>query len=100
MDNTQIKRLSCFSATWFASLKRHQVTIGGMAFSLVHGLFSQQVGEYRFDTRRFATLSTGFLFWPLLINVMDILSPFWAMLVLKDGSRSAELLTLLQPYVP
>ena len=42
----------------------------------------------------------GMLLWPVLINVIGFVSPFWAILVLKDGSRSDELLALFQPYVP
>ena len=42
----------------------------------------------------------GMLLWPILVNVVGFLSPLWAILVLQDGSRSDELLVLVQPYVP
>ena len=43
---------------------------------------------------------TGILLGPVLINLIGLVSPFWAIFVLEDGSRSDELLTLFQPFVP
>ena len=62
--------------------------------------FRNKMGDIALIRNALQLFLPGLLSWPILINVMGILSPFWAMLVLKDGSRSAELLTLLQPYVP
>ena len=42
----------------------------------------------------------GLLLWPFLINVVGFISPFWAVFVLNDGSRSYELLSLFLPIVP
>jgi hypothetical protein len=42
----------------------------------------------------------GLLLWPVLINLVGFISPFWAMFILGDGMRSNELLKFFQPLVP
>ena len=42
----------------------------------------------------------GLLLWPVFINLVGSISPFWAMFILEDGMRSNELLRFFQPYVP
>jgi hypothetical protein len=42
----------------------------------------------------------GLLLWPVLINLVGFISPFWAMFILGDGMWSNELLKFFQPLVP
>ena len=42
----------------------------------------------------------GLLLWPVLITLAGVISPFWAMFILEDGTRSNELLRFFQPLVP
>ena len=44
----------------------------------------------------------GLLLWPVFINLVGSISPFWAMFFLDDpmGMRSKELLRFFQPLVP
>jgi O-antigen/teichoic acid export membrane protein len=42
----------------------------------------------------------GLLLWPVFINLIGFISPFWAIFILEDGTRSDELLRFFQPYVP
>ena len=42
----------------------------------------------------------GLILWPILINLVGFISPFWALYVLDDGTRSDELLRFFQPLVP
>jgi len=42
----------------------------------------------------------GLLLWPVFINLVGSISPFWAIFILGDGMRSHELLNFFQPLVP
>ena len=42
----------------------------------------------------------GLLLWPVLINLVGFISPFWSIFILEDRMGSDELLKFFQPLVP